>query len=426
MDHHENVLLSNITKVEPESSVLVLEESSAKVLEELGNQATGGVSYVYEESSADESRIKSTIKLKQVHTPSNEDVIPDNQQNESSSVSPKLTNMVHWSGQEAKQNKSFGKTNKIDTKLRFESTINLEELPSPVLTPTSDGEAGGNKIINESTIQLENVPSPTPTPGSKKHFESTNHLELVTLTVSTAGNDEASSVYDIGEGQTPGVEISTRSTNATPGGEASSEISDHGADDTSEELLADKYGDCDLLYPYRILLTLCTLSLLALLVLCFIFYPKPVELCLKLSLDDEEIVEKVLDDEGNYKLNLTNPNSIDVDIHGLEISAYYGGVAEENWLLNAEKMDYHIPAHSTLTSDHTYTFTQDCTAAVPLTTLNGCIKGYRTHIAFEIVTSFKACLLSFVCHEGIVSKSHYKSYCPEDEMVCTELGFFLV
>jgi len=323
------------------------------------------------------------------------------------------------------QNKSFLETHKIASKLRYESTINLEELSSPVLTPSGEDVACGNKICGESTMQLELVPKPIPTPGGKKQFESTNHVELVPLPVFTPGNDEASSVSPIGEGLTPGIETAIRSTNATPAGECSSEISDPSvADDISEELSLKKEGDCDRIWPYRILLTLCTLSLLALLILCFIFYPKPVELCLKLSLSDEEILEKRLDDEGNYNLNLTNPNSIDVHIHGLEISAYYGGVAEENRLLNAEKMDYHIPAHSTLTSNHTYAFAQDCTDAVPLTTLHGCHNEYRAHITYDIVTSFKACILSFVCHERIVSKSYYKSFCPEDEMVCTKLELF--
>lgn len=148
------------------------------------------------------------------------------------------------------------------------------------------------------------------------------------------------------------------------------------------------------------------------------------QLCLKLSLDDEELMDKVLNDERNYELNITNPNSIDVDISGLEISVYYGGVAEENGLLNAQKMNYHIPAHSTLSSNHTYTFTQDCTAAVPIAVLHGCYNGYRAYIPFDIVTSFKACVLSFVCHEETVSKSNFESNCPEEEVVCTELGFF--
>jgi len=471
MDPHESVLvmsLSGIPKEEPESFVFVCEESSAQVSEELGTQAIGRDSVAvpsiiheattaYEENSADmkssdgypqqqrrdsevsdmlnefltwettnipdERQIKSTNKLQQV-MPGNEDVIPDDQQKEASSVSRNLPDMVHESEEKAKQNKSFSETNKIAIK-RFGSTANLEQLPSPVLSPVSEDAARSNKILNESKIQLELAPLPTFTPGRKKQFESTSLLEMELSVVSTPGNDEGSSVYPIIAGQTPGVEMANRHTDATPGGEVSSEVSDPSiADDTSEELLPKKSGDCDLLFPYRILLTLCTSSLLALAILCFIFYPKPVELCLKLSLSDEEILEKRLDDEGNYNLNLTNPNSIDVHIHGLEISAYYGGVAEENRLLNAEKMDYHIPAHSTLTSNHTYAFAQDCTDAVPLTTLHGCHNEYRAHITYDIVTSFKACILSFVCHERIVSKSYYKSFCPEDEMVCTKLELF--
>jgi len=182
-------------------------------------------------------------------------------------------------------------------------------------------------------------------------------------------------------------------------------------------------GDCDRLYIHRFSLMFCAFIFLALSIACFIFYPDPLELCLHLSLD-EEIMKKVLHDEGSYQLNITNPNSIDVHIQGLEISAYYGGVAEENWLLNSEKMDHYIPAHSMLSEKETYTFAQDCTSAVPVATLNGCYNGYRTSITYDIVTTFKACVLSFVCHEGIVSKSAYKSGCPENDVVCTKLEIF--
>jgi len=192
-----------------------------------------------------------------------------------------------------------------------------------------------------------------------------------------------------------------------------------------EEEEAEEGADCHLFFIHRFCFSFCIVSLLALLLVCFIHYPKPLKLCLKLSLDDDDIMRKVLDDEGSYELNITNPNSIDVHIHGLEIKAYYGGVAEENSLLNFAKMDYHIPSHGTHISNQTYTFTQNCTAAVPISILYGCSRGSRHVIIFDLVTSFKrACVLSFVCQEGIAFKSDYESNCPEDDMVCTELGIF--
>jgi len=278
------------------------------------------------------------------------------------------------------------------------------ERVSSVLLVDEEGSQAGNK----SDFCGDTGQAPTPTEGEDNV---------------TAGNQEYEASSASSTGPTPGLEMVILSTNATPSGEGSSIVFE--SDDTNIELLHKKGGDCGRIYPYRICLSLCILIALALFILCFIYYPKPLQLCLKLSLD-EEIMENVFDDVGNYKLNITNPNSIDVDIHGLEISAYYGGVAEENWLLNSEMMDYHIPSHSTVSSNHTYTFIQNCTAAVPITTLDGCYAGYRAYITFDIVTSFKACILSCLCHEGIVSKSQYESNCPEDDMVCTDLELFLV
>jgi len=229
----------------------------------------------------------------------------------------------------------------------------------------------------------------------------------------------------------PEVEMGDLRT--TPGGEdapGSSDLSDYAGSDEvfiieKDKGIADKpRGDCYRLYIWKFYLTLFILIVLALLIVCFVFWPTPLDLCLKLSLNDQDIMDKLLDDEGGYDLKITNPNSIDIDIHGLEIKAYYGGVAEENWLINAEGMDYHIPALSTWnTSNQTYTFTQDCTAAVPISTLNGCSVGYRKYIPFELVTSFEACLLSFICHEVLI-ESEYESNCPEDDWVCTEVEIF--
>jgi len=183
-------------------------------------------------------------------------------------------------------------------------------------------------------------------------------------------------------------------------------------------------GDCHQLYSYKCSFTFCALSLLMAFILCFIFNPQHVELCLKLQLDDKDIMQKVLNDKGSYEMNVINPNNIDVYIYGLEIKAYYGGVVDENLLLKADKMDFNIPAHGTYSSDQTYTFIKNSTAAVPIQTFIGCSMEYRQFIAFDMVTSFEACLKKFICPGRIVKESVYKSNCPEDDMVCTKLEIF--
>jgi len=272
-----------------------------------------------------------------------------------------------------------------------------------------DSSEGSSPINEERTV--------IPTPGWHETAGNVEH-EPTFESVDDESYMEAQTQDPAGEVELG--EIGHKST-FTPG---ENEISSIDAEIEMEYELAQKSGgDCDRLYAHRFCLMFCTLSLLALSIVCFIFYPDPMELCLHLSLD-EEIIKKVLHDEGSYQLNITNPNSIDVHIHGLEITAYYGGVAEENWLLNTEKMDYYIPANGMLSEKQTYTFAQNCTAAVPVATLNGCYNGHRAYIIYDIVTSFKACVLSFICHEGIVSKSDYKSGCPENDMVCTKLEIF--
>jgi len=178
-------------------------------------------------------------------------------------------------------------------------------------------------------------------------------------------------------------------------------------------------GDCHQLNGYKCSSTFCILSLLTILIVCFIFNPQNVWLCLKLHLNDKDIMQKVLNDKESYEMNFINPNSIDVYIYGLEIKVYYGGVVDENLLLKADKMDFHIPAHGKYSSNQTYTFIKSSTAAVPMQTLRGCSMGYRQFIAFDMVTSFEACVLKFICPGRIVKESIYKSNCPEDDMVCT-------
>lgn len=307
-------------------------------------------------------------------------------------------------------------------------------LPTMTTTDVGEQKITLNKSLSESAMVIEperhcegmsgnnteNMP-PVPTPGWD---ETAGISEIEATSESVVGED-----YMAAQTQTHGGEVELGELGhkyaSTPGAIELTESSSIDAEIDMHLEVPRKGGDCDRVYVHRFALMFCTFSLLALFVVCFIFYPDPVELCLNLSLDDEDIMGKGLHDKGSYQLNITNPNSVDVHIHDLEITAYYGGVAEENGLLNTEKMDYHIPAHGTLSKNQTYTFAQNCTDAVPIATLNGCFNGYRAYIIYEIVTSFKACVLSFICHEGIVSKSDYKSDCTGgNEMVCTELGFF--
>jgi len=184
-----------------------------------------------------------------------------------------------------------------------------------------------------------------------------------------------------------------------------------------------KRGDnCHRLWACKYCFPFCTLCLVTILILCSIFLPYQVELCLNLHLDYKDIME-VLNDEGSLEMNVSNPNSIDFYIYGLAIKAYYGGVLDENLLLIADKMDYHIPAYSAHSSNQTYTFVKNSTAAVSIQTFKGCSMRYRRFIAFDMVTSFKACVQKFVCRE-IVKESVYRSNCPEDDMVCTKLKIY--
>merc|ERR1719184_99403 len=140
-----------------------------------------------------------------------------------------------------------------------------------------------------------------------------------------------------------------------------------------------------------------------------------------------DIVQKVVNDEGSYEISVTNPNDIDVYIYGLEMKVYYAGVVDTNLLLKADKMDSHIPSQGTWSSNQTYTFTQNSTAAVPIQTFKACSKGYRRFVAFDMVTSLEACVLRFACSGRIVKESLYKSNCPEEseeDMVCTKFEIF--
>jgi len=288
-----------------------------------------------------------------------------------------------------------------DEDLSVIEKIGVSAKPSQNVSHTYTGEHAGVPTPGEDV-----------TPGELEN-EDTSEFSVTSESKIDAGTAKA--------------EVEMGDLRPTPGGEdtpGNVELSDYDGSDGPEVLIMDKNkdrADCDRLYIHRFCLTLFILIVLALLIVCFVFYPKPLELCLKLSLDDQDMMEKLLDDEGGYDLKITNPNSIDIDIRDLEIKVYYGGVAEENWLINAEGMDCHIPRLSTWnTSNQTYAFTKDFSAAVPISTFNACSVGYRKYIPFKLVTSFEACSLSFICHEVLI-ETEYESNCPEDDWVCIEV-----
>jgi len=183
-------------------------------------------------------------------------------------------------------------------------------------------------------------------------------------------------------------------------------------------------GYCHRLYRYWYCCTFCTLSLWTIFILCFIFFSQEVELCLKLHLDDKDIMQKVLNDEGSWEMNVINPNNIDVYIYGLAIKAYYGGVQDENLFLQADKMDFHIPAHGKHSSNQSYIFVENRTAAVSIQNFTECSMGYGASLTFDMVTSFEACVLKFVCRDMMVKESVYRSNCSDNDMVCTKLEIF--
>jgi len=186
-------------------------------------------------------------------------------------------------------------------------------------------------------------------------------------------------------------------------------------------------GDCAIVNTTRRRWCCIILNLLvwAAFVSCFIFYPHSVELCLRLSFEDWDIADKLSGDKGRYELKISNPNYLDVDIKGLEIKAYYGGVAEANGIININRTDYSIPGHSSHSlTNQTFNFTQDCTAVISPMTLNSCSKGYRAFVDFQLEYTYTGCVFKIICPNRIVFESTYESTCPEDEWVCTKLKVF--
>jgi len=158
--------------------------------------------------------------------------------------------------------------------------------------------------------------------------------------------------------------------------------------------------------------------------LCFIFFLQQGELCLELHLDDKDIMQKILKNWGSWEMNVINPNNIHVYIYSLTIKAYYGCVRAENLFLQADKMDFHIPAHGKHSTNQSYIFVENRTAAVSIQNFTECSMGYRASLTFDMVTSFEACVLKFVCRGMIVKESVYRSNCSDDDMVCTKLEIF--
>jgi len=194
-----------------------------------------------------------------------------------------------------------------------------------------------------------------------------------------------------------------------------------------EDYQTKSIGDCAKLNSKRRrwCCIICNFFALATFVCCFIFYPHSVELCLRFSFEDWDIADKLSGEKGRYELRISNPNTLAVNIQGLEINAYYGNITEENGIINTNRTDYYIPGHSSYNlTNQTFKFTQDCTAVISPTTLNSCSKSYRAFVDFQLVSAYTGCVLEILCQSGIVFESTYESTCPEDEWVCTKLKVF--
>jgi len=181
-------------------------------------------------------------------------------------------------------------------------------------------------------------------------------------------------------------------------------------------------GDCHFCWKHKKCCCFFGIFLLLLLLLCLIFLPKPLHLCVAFTFDDKNAIDKVPGDKGHFDLTITNPNYIPVSIHGFKINAYYGGVADEREVINVARSDYSIGAKNTLkTNNKTYVYAENSARAVPIAALDGCSMGNRAGLTYDLVVSFKGCLMPFLCKSGIVLETSYVNNClREDEWMCTE------
>jgi len=230
-----------------------------------------------------------------------------------------------------------------------------------------------------------------------------------------------------------GITPHERTTTRVPEGECSSEEPIAGAADDQFAFQVWKefsgfddewseIGDCNFCWKHKVCCVVWLAFLLLLCVICLLILPRPVQYCVQFTFDDENALNKVLGDVGQFNLKITNPNFIPVSLKGFEINAHYGGDNESKQLINVARSEYSIGPKNTLsTTNETYVFAQDSTDVVPIGALSSCSGGYRIDLTYDLVTSFQGCLSPFMCKSEIVLKSSYVNNClKEDEWVCTK------
>merc|ERR1719233_662428 len=234
--------------------------------------------------------------------------------------------------------------------------------------------------------------------------------------------------YTPGGGTTQGGpegEVSSQEE-PTPGGIVAPWVDDFQGmldwDEDIDDLQRNDIGDCNFIWKHKKCCFICSVFLFFLIFICLLLAPRPLDLCINFSFDDETAIGKVFGDAGNFELKITNPNYVPVSLHGFAINAYYGGVADVKEVINVERSDYSIGAQHTFnTNNETYFFAQNSTDVVPLAALDSCSAGYRTDLTYDLVTTFKGCFMSFMCKNSIVLKSSYVNHClEEDGWMCTE------
>jgi len=213
----------------------------------------------------------------------------------------------------------------------------------------------------------------------------------------------------------------------TPGGSADQWLDDFrefGDLDGDIDKIQNKndIGDCYYCWKHKKCFCFFGIFLLLLLFTCLILLPKPLHLCVTFSFDDKNAIDKVPGDEGHFELTIKNPNYIPVSVQGFEISAYYGGVAEKKRVINVARSDYSIGSKTTLRSNNkTYVYAENSPGIVPFAALNGCSMGARAGLTYDLVASFKGCLMPFLCKSGIVLETPYINNCQRDhDWMCTE------
>jgi len=193
-------------------------------------------------------------------------------------------------------------------------------------------------------------------------------------------------------------------------------------DEEMDKIQKSDIGDCYYCWKHKKCCCFFVVFLVLFLLACFIILPRPLHLCVTFSFDDKNAIDRVPGDEGHFDLTITNPNYIPVSIHEFEINAYYGGVAEKREVINVARSDYSIGAKNTLkTNNKTYVYAENLAGTVPIAALDGCSMGARADMTYDLVASFKGCLMPFLCKSGIVLEKSYVNSClKDDDWMCTD------